>query len=298
MAGFASLREVLDHLPRTATVVEVSARDGLQARSEVLSPETRARWVRDLFEAGVPEAEVGSFVNPRLVPQMEGTEQVFARLATFRDRLWALVPNRRGLEDALTAGVRNVVCLVSATETHSRANLGRPIAGVLRDLGALVRSAEAAGARCRAAVSMAWVDPTEGEVPTARAAGLCQELWDLGFLELTLCDTYGAASPRAVAELLEAVQRFCPPDRLGLHLHDTFGVASANTLVGLAAGVSRFDASIGGLGGCPFAPGARGNVDTGHLVLLLEGLGVSTGIDPATLADATRRCLGALPGPA
>lgn len=277
-------------------MVDVSARDGLQAQPSVLPPEVRARWIRDLLDAGIPEVEAGSFVSPRRVPQMGQTDRVFAGLASHRDRLWALVPNRRGLEAALAAGARNVVFLASATETHSRDNLGRTVAEVLRDLRGLAQRARDGGARCRAAVSVAWVDPTEGEVPVAQTATLCRELHDLGFAELTLCDTYGAASPRAVAELIEAVRGFCPPDRLGLHLHDTFGVASANVLAGLAAGVARFDASVGGLGGCPFAPGARGNVDTGHLVLLLEGLGVATGIDRTALDEATRRCLDALSG--
>lgn len=291
---FASLRKVLQSLPSRAAVVEVSARDGLQAVSEALSPARRAAWIRRLLDAGVPEAEAGSFVHPGRVPQMAGAAQVLKILQPYAERLWVLVPNRRGLEEALAAGARNLVCMVSATETHSRANLGRTVSQVLADLGALARDAHAVGARTRVAVSMAWIDPDEGAVAPERVVGLVRELADAGFRELTLCDTYGGASPRAVAELVEAVAPDFPPTRVGLHLHDTFGVAAANTLAGLAAGVRRFDGSIGGLGGCPFAPGARGNADMGHLAYLLHSLGVETGIDRPALARAATECLAEL----
>ncbi|MEW6487274.1 MAG: hydroxymethylglutaryl-CoA lyase [Thermodesulfobacteriota bacterium] len=291
---FASLRKVLQSLPSRAAVVEVSARDGLQAVSQALSPARRAAWIRRLLDAGVPEAEAGSFVHPGRVPQMAGAAQVLKILQPYAERLWVLVPNRRGLEEALAAGARNLVCMVSATETHSRANLGRTVSQVLADLGALARDAHAAGARTRIAVSMAWIDPDEGAVAPERVVWLVRELGDAGFRELTLCDTYGGASPRAVAGLVEAVAPDFPPTQVGLHLHDTFGVAAANTLAGLAAGVRRFDGSIGGLGGCPFAPGARGNADMGHLAYLLHSLGVETGIDRPALARAATECLAEL----
>jgi hydroxymethylglutaryl-CoA lyase len=287
----ASLRKVLASLPAKATVVEVSARDGLQAAAPTLPAAARAAWLRRLLEAGVPEAEAGSFVRPDRVPQMADTAGVLALLRPFADRLWVLVPNQQGLEEALAAGARNLVCLLSATESHSRANLGRPVDRVLSALAPLVRAAHQAGARARAAISMAWIDPEEGVVPARRVAGLARELAGMGLKELTLCDTYGGASPRAVVELLEEVAPVLPLERIGLHLHDTFGVASANALAGLAVGVRRFDGSIGGLGGCPFAPGARGNVDTEHLVYLLQSLGVETGIDREALARAAGRCL-------
>mgnify|MGYP005843439119 CR=1 FL=1 len=291
---FASLRKVLASPPSRAAVVDVSARDGLQAVPQALAPARRAAWVRRLLDAGVPEVEAASFVHPGRVPQMAGAAQVLELLRPYAERLWVLVPNRRGLDGALAAGARKVVCLISATETHSRANLGRTIAQVLAELRPLARDAHAAGARTRIAVSMAWIDPDEGAVAPERVVGLVRELADAGFRELTLCDTYGGASPRAVAELVAAVAPEFPPERVGLHLHDTFGVGSANVLAGLAAGVERFDGSIGGLGGCPFAPGARGNADTEHLVYLLHSLGVATGIDRGGLAEAAARCLSEL----
>lgn len=289
-----SLRKVLQRLPASASVVDVSARDGLQAASPALPAAVRAEWVRLLLEAGVPEVEACSFVHPGRVPQMADAAGVLSRLLPFADRLWVLVPNRRGLEEALAAGARNVVCLVSATETHSRANLGRSIGDVLSGLGPLADDLRSARVRSRLAVSMAWVDPEEGVVPRERVVGLAREFAGMGFTELTLCDTYGGASPLAVGELIEALSPLFPPERLGLHLHDTLGVASANVLAGLAAGVSRYDGSIGGLGGCPFAPGARGNMATEHLVHLLAGLGVETGIDRAALGRAADRCLSEL----
>ncbi len=286
-----SLRKVLDTLPPRVTVVDVSARDGLQAEAAALPAAGRAAWLRRLLEVGIPEAEAGSFVPPRRLPQMADTAGVLDLLRPFAGRLWVLVPNQQGLEAALAAGARNLVCLLSATESHSRANLGGPVDRVLAGLAPLVRAAHQAQARVRAAISMAWTDPEEGVVPARRVAELAAELARMGFQELTLCDTYGGASPRAVTELVEEVAPLFSPERLGLHLHDTFGVASANALAGLAMGVRRFDGSVGGLGGCPFVPGARGNVDTEHLVYLFHSLGVETGIDAVALARAAGRCL-------
>lgn len=291
---FRSLRKVFGGLPLRATVVDVSARDGLQATAVTLPAAQRAAWLLRLLDAGVPEVEAGGFVHQGRVPQMAGTAAVLELLQPHADRLWVLVPNRRGLEEALAAGARNLVCLLSATETHSRANLGRPVARVVAELAPLARAARRAGARLRAAVSMAWMDPDEGIVPPQRVVAIARELAEQGFGELTLCDTYGGASPRAVTELLEAVAPVFEPEHVGLHLHDTFGVASANVLAGLAAGVRRFDGAIGGLGGCPFAPGAKGNADTEHLVYLLHGLGVETGIDRAALGRAAAQCLSEL----
>jgi hydroxymethylglutaryl-CoA lyase len=293
---FDSLRNLWKELPAAVSISEVSARDGLQSVTEVLSPQQRARWIRSILDAGVPEAEAGSFVNPRRVPQMAETAAVLRQLEDVADRLWVLVPNLEGLDTAYRANARNVVCLVSATETHSLANLGRPIARVLADLEQVARRIEALRLRARIAVSMAWVDPDEGDVPRERVGEICTALGGMGFGELTLCDTYGGASPRQVAGLLEELSPTFPPSRIGLHLHDTFGVASANVMTGLLCGVTRYDGSIGGLGGCPFVPAARGNVNTEHLVQLLDGLGVRTGIGRAALAKAAIGCLADLTG--
>ncbi|GAB4267809.1 MAG: hydroxymethylglutaryl-CoA lyase [Deferrisomatales bacterium] len=284
------LHELFSKCPTDAAVVDVSARDGLQSQPVALSPETRAAWIRLLFEAGVPQVEAGSFVNPRRVPQMAGTGQVVRELESYAERIWVLVLNRRGLEEAAQAGAKNIVCLVSATDSHSVSNQGRPVAAVLEELSELAAEAVAAGLRCRAAVAMAWADPWEGEVPPERVVGICRRLREMGFAEVTLCDTSGGASPRDVAVLLRAVQGVYPAGAIGLHLHETQGVASANVFVGLIEGVARFDASLEGLGGCPFAPGAPGNVDTKHLVRLLSSMGIRTGIDLDRLDRAAAAC--------
>lgn len=283
-----SLRNVLTRVPERATVVDVSARDGLQAEPAVLSPAQRARWVRSLLAAGVPQAEAGSFVDPRRVPQMAGTDQVLRLLAPFADRLWVLVPNLRGLEAARDAGARNLVCLVSATETHSRANLGRSMGEVLRDLEPMAEAAQAHGVRVRLAVSMAWADPLEGAVPEERVVELCARARDLGNGEITLCDTLGGASPLAVAQRIEAVSRVVPLETLGIHLHDPFGTAGAAAWAAWLCGVRRFDGSLGGLGGCPVLEEPEGNQDLLGLEALFRSEGVETRVDRKELQAAAR----------
>ncbi|WP_169709390.1 beta/alpha barrel domain-containing protein [Deferrisoma camini] len=283
-----TLRELANAAPRTVTLVDVSARDGLQSVPAVLPPAERARWVAEVLDAGVPEAEVGSFVHPRRVPQMAGTAEVVRELGTHAERAWVLVPNRRGLEDALAAGARNVVCLLSATQAHSRANLGRPIEEVLRELGPMAEAAAGAGVRMRLALSMAWADPVEGPVPEERVVALCRAARDLGFSELTLCDTLGGASPVEVAARVRAVAEVVPLESLGVHLHDPVGTAGAAAFAAWLAGVRRFDGSLGGLGGCPALDEPEGNQDLEELAALFRTLGVDTGVDGDRLAEAAR----------
>lgn len=296
MAGHKA-GDPLRGLPKHAAVTDVSARDGLQSVGGFVEPERRAEWIVGLLDAGVDEVEGASFVSPRALPQMDGAARVLAALPTSHSgRVWVLVPNLAGLDRALGAGARNVLCVLSATETHSRANLGRGIEAVLSELGEMRARISEAGARTRAALSVAFADPDEGVVATEAAAALCRRVFELGFGELTICDTYGAASPLQVAGLLAAIREFYPPNRVGLHLHDTFGYASANVLAGLMFGVARFDGSVLGLGGCPFLPGARGNVDTVNLVRFLEDLGVETGVDRKKLERAAFACESILKG--
>jgi len=272
-------------------IVDVSARDGLQSAAPVLSAASRAGWVKALLDAGVDEVEACSFVNPKLLPQMADAAGVLAELGGYEERVWSLVPNLRGLKLAIDAGARNVVCLLSLTEAHSRANLGRDIESVLADLEEVAELGRSAGVNMRLSTSMTWVCPQEGKVPSTRTMGYLRRAREMGFSRLTLCDTYGCASPLHVEELLALVAEEFDPADVGLHLHDTFGVAGANTLVALMQGYRRFEGSIGGLGGCPFAEGAKGNMDTIDLVYLLRSLGYEVGIDMERLKGVAGDCL-------
>ncbi|WP_461393455.1 hydroxymethylglutaryl-CoA lyase [Deferrisoma sp.] len=283
-----SLRELARRAPKAVILVDVSARDGLQSLPVRLSASARAHWIKRVLESGVPEVEAGSFVHPGKVPQMAGTDEVLARLRGFEPRLWVLVPNAKGLERAVAAGAQNAIFLASATEAHSRANLGRPVAEVLRDLEPMTETARAHGVRVRLAVSMAWTDPVEGPVPEARLLELCARAHDLGIHEITLCDTQGGASPLAVAQRVEAVSRVVPLEALGVHLHDPFGTAGAAAWAAWLCGVRRFDGSLGGLGGCPVLETPEGNQDLLELEVLFRGLGVETGVDRERLQAAAR----------
>lgn len=293
----ARYRDCLRGLPNGAVVMDVSARDGLQSVSGFVEPVRRAAWVAALLDAGVDEVEAASFVNPAKLPQMSGAGEVLSALGEERaDRVWSLAPNLKGVKAALTAGARNVTVFVSATETHSRANLGMSVGEALGGLKPIAEWLGKAGVRSRVALSVAWTDPQEGLVPTEVSAALCGRFAELGFREITLCDTHGGATPGKVAELIDAIGDFYRPSDIGLHMHDTFGLASANVLAGLLCGVSRFDGSILGLGGCPFLAGARGNMDTANLVRLLEGLGVSIHTNIGSLSRAAGECQSILNG--
>ncbi len=283
----ASLRKLIDGAPARVTLVDVSARDGLQAFPRPLSPARRAEWIRRVLDAGIPEAEAGSFVRPDRVPQMAGTGEVLARLQDHADRLWVLAPNLKGLEEAAAAGARNVVCLASATERHSRANLGRSVDEVLRQLEAMAQRIRVLGLKARVSVSVVWGEPEE-PASLETVLRICSHVRALGFSGVTLADTIGTAGPRAVVERIEAVAEVVPLPALGLHLHDATGTALVAAWAAWAAGVARFDASLGGLGGCPAVREPRGNLNLESLVRLFDICNVTTGVDPARLAAAGR----------
>lgn len=277
-------------LPPSAVITEVAPRDGLQSVDKALDPARRAQLVTLLLEAGFPEVEAGSFVNPSVVPQMAGTAEVFGMLAEgARKRAFALIPNMRGLEQALDAGVMNVLLVASATETHSKANLGRPVDRVFGDLEKITDRALKEGLKVRTALSVAFVDPSEGIVPAGAVAALVSRFKKMGIAEITLCDTHGGATPREVNALLGEIEGIYGPESVGLHMHDTFGFASANVHAGLMRGVARFDSSVNGLGGCPFLPGSRGNMNSADLVRFLNGMGVDAGVRLENVNDAARK---------
>jgi hydroxymethylglutaryl-CoA lyase len=261
-------------------IYEVGPRDGLQNEPRILTVEQKVALIERLVDAGARDIEIGSFVHPRWVPQMADTEAV-ARTIVRRPgvRYWALVPNVRGMERALTSGVDHVAVFMSASESHSRKNLNRGIDESLAELEQTCRMALEAGARVRAYLSTVFGCPFEGAVDFSRVLDLTARLLEFGAYQVSLGDTIGIGTPRQVAAgCSQAVERF-GPCQVALHLHDTQGLALANALVAYDAGMREFDAAVGGMGGCPYAPGAAGNVATEGLLNLFESLGAETSID-------------------
>ncbi len=274
---------------RRVTIVEVGPRDGLQNEPTPLPIDTRVRFIEALAGAGLSRIETTAFVHPKWVPQMADAEEVAARLPRGGGavRFSALVPNRKGLERALGAGVREVAVVASATESFNRNNLDASLDETLREIEAVAREAGSASVMVRAYLSVAFVCPYEGPVDPARAAALAERLAGAGASEIALSDTIGAATPSDVSRLLERVLPRVPAERIALHLHDTRGTALANVLRGLDLGIGVFDSSAGGLGGCPYAPGAAGNLATEDLVYMLDGMGIGTGVSLAGVLSAS-----------
>jgi hydroxymethylglutaryl-CoA lyase len=285
-------------LPETVTVYEVGPRDGLQNEPDPVGADVKIELVERLAAAGLPAVEATSFVRPEWVPQLADAEQVAAALRHGRGtRYPVLVPNAGGLRRAIDAGVEEIAVFGSATESFARRNLNRTIDESLAMFAPVVADARAAGLRVRGYVSMVWGDPWEGAVPVEQAAegGLCP--WGVGADRLALGDTIGVATPLAVQRVIEAID--VPREAIAVHFHDTYGQALANVLAALQAGITTVDSSVAGLGGCPYAQSATGNLATEDLVYMLDGLGVETGVDLAAVVDTARwiaRRLGRQPG--
>jgi hydroxymethylglutaryl-CoA lyase len=268
-------------------VYEVGPRDGLQNELRSVPTRDKVRLLLALVDTGLKRIEASSFVSPKWIPQLSDAEEVLRAIGhqpgvTFS----ALVPNLKGLERARAAGLEEAAVFLSATESHSRKNINKSIAEALATSREVAQGAAASGMRVRAYLSTVWGCPYEGEVKVSAVVDICRQLTDFGIYQLSLGDTIGVATPGKVRDLLGELMRYVPVQKLALHLHDTRGTALANTLVGLAAGVNTFDASVGGLGGCPYAPGAAGNLATEDLVYMLHGMGIQTGVDLAKLVEA------------
>ncbi len=277
-------------LPRHVTVYEVGPRDGLQNESSVVPAEVKAEFVRRLAAAGHGTIETTSFVDPRWVPQLADAEELLELLGPDGrgPRRPVLVPNVRGLERALEAGVGAVAVFGSATETFARRNLNRGVDESVAMFAPVVEQARAEGLWVRAYVSMCFGDPWEGPVPVGQVVDVCRRLMDLGCDELSLGDTIGVGTTGHVHRLLEELASAgIGPDRVGVHFHDTYGQALANTMAALRDGVTVVDASTGGLGGCPYAKSATGNLATEDLVWALSGAGVETGLDLDALVETS-----------
>jgi isopropylmalate/homocitrate/citramalate synthase len=275
-------------LPRRVTVVEVGPRDGLQNEKTPLSVEERVAFCDRLIAAGLPVVEVGAFVSPERVPQMAGSDQVLRRVGKrVGVRLSVLVPNREGYARALAAGAREIAVFTAASETFSRRNTNATIEESFARFGTFVGEAQREGLRVRGYVSTCFGCPYEGKVPPGRVVAVARRLVDEGCDEVSIGDTIGVAVPTQVADLLGRLGRAIPADRLAVHFHDTRGTALANVLAALQEGVSVVDSAAGGLGGCPFAPGASGNLATEDLVYMLDGMGIDTGVDLPAVAAAS-----------
>ena len=270
-------------------ITEVGTRDGFQAEAQFIDTAVKAQIIDAIIAAGVARIEATSFVSPRAVPQLADAHEVLARLTRRGDaNIAALVPNARGAERALGAGVDEIVCFVSASETHNRTNLNASIAESLANAAAVAQVVRGK-TKMRGAVACAFGCPFEGDVPVEAAMRVVDGYAELGFEALTLGDTTGMATPRTVARLVEAIQQRHAQLPIALHFHNTRGIGLANVMVGLDLGVREFESSIGGLGGCPFAPGATGNICTEDLVYLLEESGFDTGVNLAMLIEVARR---------
>jgi hydroxymethylglutaryl-CoA lyase len=278
-----------DGLPASVTIWEVGARDGLQNESSVLPVDVKLEFLDRLADAGLSILEATSFVSPKWVPQLADAEDLLAGLRR-RDgvRYPVLVPNERGLDRALAAGVRDIAVFGSATETFAKRNLNRTLDSQFAMFEPVVARARAEGLAVRAYVSMCFGDPWEGAVPAAQVITVGRRLFDLGCDQLSLGDTIGVATAGQVEALLAGfVAAGTPIDALAVHFHDTYGQALANTLAALRSGVSCVDSSAGGLGGCPYAESATGNLATEDLVWMLDGLGVRTGVDLDKLVETS-----------
>jgi hydroxymethylglutaryl-CoA lyase len=264
---------------RPITIVEVGPRDGLQNEQVAISTADKIAFVDLLSAAGLPVIEVSAFVSPKWVPRMADAEEVLAGISRQPQiRYTALVPNLAGLERAERAGLREVAVFAAASETFSRRNINQSIDGSLAIYKAVCDRAGLLGMRVRGYVSTAFGCPFEGDVAPDRVADVAARLIDLGVFEVAISDTIGIAHPGQVERVLDVVLTQVSVERIALHFHDTRGTALANVLTALSLGVSTFDASAGGLGGCPYAPGAAGNLATDDLVYMLNGLGADTGV--------------------
>jgi hydroxymethylglutaryl-CoA lyase len=273
----------------TVQIVEVGPRDGLQNEAARVATADKIAFINRLAEAGHRRIEATAFVSPRWVPQMADAAEVCAGIARHPGvRYSALVPNLTGLARAREARIDEVAVFPAASETFSQRNLNQPIEDAMSNAGQVCTQALAAGLKVRAYLSTAFGCPFEGDVSTARVVDLTRRLLDFGAYEVSVSDTIGVAHPRQVTELLEALAPHVPLSAVALHFHDTRGTALVNVYAALDAGVSTFDASSGGLGGCPYAPGATGNLATEDLVFMLDGLGIATGVRLDGIIEASR----------
>jgi hydroxymethylglutaryl-CoA lyase len=276
-------------LPAEVTVYEVGPRDGLQNEARQVPTADKIRFIDSLVAAGIRDIEITSFVSPKWIPQLADSAEVARGVRRPSGvRMSALVPNRRGLETALASGMKEIAVFMSASETHNKKNVNKTIAETITAFEEVVPHARAAGLPVRAYLSTCFGCPYEGDVDPEVVVALTGQLADLGVYQVSISDTIGVANPMQVEDVLTRVLAKHPISTVAVHFHDTQGTALANCVAALALGVTTIDSSAGGLGGCPYAPGASGNLATEDLVAMLHAMGVKTGIDLDKLTEASR----------
>jgi len=276
----------------TVRIVEMGARDGLQNERTPVSVAGRIVFIEGLLAAGLNTIEVGAFVSPRAIPQMVGSDEVLRAVNNLPGEFHVLVPNEKGYEAALASGAKVVSVFAAASEGFSRANINCSIAESIERFKPVLARAKADGVKVRGYVSTVLGCPFDGEVKPKAVAEVARTLWNLGCYEISLGDTIGVGTPTKAKDMLRAVGAHLPMNKLAMHFHDTYGQALANLYAGMEEGVRAIDSAAGGLGGCPFAPGATGNVATEDVVYMLEGMGIKTGVDMEKLLAATNEITG------
>ena len=283
--------DVLAHVPDQVSLYEVSPRDGLQNEAASVPLGGKMRLVDALVASGLKRVEITSFVSPKWIPQLADADDLAEAVLAHRApgvRYSALCPNPRGLERAKAAGIEEVAVFLSASETHNKKNVNKSIAETLAAFADTIGPARAAGMRVRGYVSTVWGCPYEGAVSPDKSIAIAKKLYEMGCYQISFGDTIGAGTPKLTREIMTRALAELPNEAVAMHMHDTRGTALANVLVGLELGVRHFDASVGGMGGCPYAPGAAGNVATEDLVYMLHGMGVGTGVDLERLVESAR----------
>jgi len=276
-------------LPSRVTVVEVGPRDGLQNEATSIGADDRVAFAQRLLDAGLPVVEAGALVAPRAVPQMAGSEEVWKRLRPKAGvRVPVLVPNRQGFERARAAGIREIAVFTAASETFNKKNVNSTIEESFQRFAEFLPEARRDGIWVRGYVSTCFGCPYEGRVDPLRVEAVARRLFDAGCREISIGDTIGVAVPSQVADLVGRLEEAVPRQDLAVHFHDTRGTALANVLAALQEGITIVDASAGGLGGCPYAPGASGNLATEDLLCMLHGMQIATGVDLEQVAEASR----------
>jgi len=274
--------------PQAVTIKEVGPRDGLQNEKTFIPTMDKVKWINQLSQTGLSYIEVTSFVHRKWIPALADSEQVAKSITREKGVTYAaLVPNEKGLEKALESNIDEVSVFLSASETHNQKNVNKSIQATLPILQSVIQNAKSSGKSVRGYLSTVFGCPYEGEISHEKVLKICEKLFELGVYELSLGDTIGVATPKQVQDLLAQILRRFPVKQIAMHFHNTRGTALANVTASLDAGIMVFDSSLGGLGGCPYAPGASGNVATDDLLYMLQNMNIRTGVDTQKLHKAS-----------